>query len=62
MSDPIVKEVRRTRHAIAARFGNDVDRIFAAAAKAYNELKSATTGKVVNFTIRANGFLPTMRW
>lgn len=50
MSDPIVKEVRRTRHAIAARFGNDVDRIFAAAAKAYNELKSSTSEEVVRFS------------
>ena len=56
MSDPIVKEVRRTRHAIAARFGNDVDRIFAAAAKAYKELKSVTTSKVVSFTAERASF------
>ena len=56
MSDPIVNEVRRTRHAIAARFGNDVDRIFAAAAKAYKELKSVTTSKVVSFTAERASF------
>ncbi len=42
--DPIVEEIRRVRSAHAARYGNDLDRIFAAIKE--EEKKSA--GKLVN--------------
>ncbi|MFZ4526377.1 MAG: hypothetical protein ACOYOE_12805 [Chlorobium sp.] len=42
--DPIVEEIRRVRSAHAARYGNDIDRIFAAIKEA--EIKCAA--KLVN--------------
>ncbi len=42
--DPIVEEIRRVRSAHAARYGNDLDRIFAAIKE--SEKKSAA--KLVN--------------
>ena len=42
--DPIVEEIRRIRNAHAARYGNDLDRIFAAIKE--NEKKCAA--KLIN--------------
>ncbi len=42
--DPIVEEIRRVRSAHAARYGNDLDRIFAA----IKESEKKSTAKLVN--------------
>ncbi len=42
--DPIVEEIRGVRSAHAARYGNDLDRIFAA----IKEEEKKHTGKLVN--------------
>ncbi len=42
--DPIVEEIRRVRSAHAARYGNDLDRIFVA----IKESEKKSTAKLVN--------------
>jgi len=42
--DPIVEEIRRVRSANAARYGNDIDRIFAA----IKEAEKKCAAKLVN--------------
>ena len=60
--DPIVEEIRRVRSAHAARYGNDLDRIFAA----IKESEKKSTAKLVNrepilHTARSAGF-PRSSW
>ena len=56
--DPIVEEIRRVRSAHAARYGNDLDRIFAA----ITESEKKCAAKLVNREpILQSLFVPTIK-